>query len=56
MAVQHEPVNRAKHDTLHARGHTHRRALRSVADWLLAVACALLRAGTPFDPGHATAR
>ena len=55
VAVQHDPVSRAKYRALRARGHTHGRALRSVADRLLAVACAMLRAGTLFDPQHATA-
>ena len=50
---QHDPLSRAKYQALRARGHTHGRALRSVADRLLAVACAMLRAGTLFDPGHA---
>lgn len=34
---------------LHAKGHSHGRALRSVADRLLGVACAMLKAGTLFD-------
>ena len=55
VAVQHDPLSRAKYQALRARGHTHGRALRSVADRLLAVACAMLRAGTLFDPGHAAA-
>ena len=54
-AIQHDPVRRAKYDALRARGHSHGRALRSVADRLLAVACAMLRTGTLFDPHHATA-
>jgi transposase len=37
---------------LRARGHSHGRALRSVADRLLAVACAMLRSGTLFDPNR----
>jgi hypothetical protein len=35
------------------RGHSHGRALRSVADRLLAVACAMLGQQTMFDPGRA---
>jgi len=34
---------------LRARGHSHGRALRGVADRLLAVLCAMLRSGTLFD-------
>ena len=54
VAVQHDPVSRAKYKALRARGHSHGRALRSVADRLLAVACAMLRNGTRFDPSRAT--
>ena len=55
VAAQHDPVSRAKYRALRDRGHTHGRALRSVADRLLAVACAMLRNGTLFDPGRAAA-
>ena len=55
VAVQHDPISRAKYRALRARGHTHGRALRSVADRLLAVACAMLREGTHFDPARVTA-
>ena len=52
VAVQRDPRSRQKYAALRARGHGHARALRSVADRLLAVACAMLAAGTPFDPAH----
>ena len=39
-----------KYRSLRARGHGHARALRSVADRLLNVACAMLRNGACFDP------
>ena len=55
VAVQHDPISRAKYRALRERGHTHGRALRSVADRLLAVACAMLRDGTLFDPAGRTA-
>ena len=55
VAVQRDPVSRAKYDALRARGHGHARSLRSVADRLLGVACAMLRDGTLFDPQQATA-
>jgi len=52
VAVQHDPTSRAKYDALRQRGHGHARALRSVADRLLAVACAMLRTNTLFDQNH----
>lgn len=54
VAIQHDPVSKAKYDALRKRGHTHGRALRSVADRLLAVACAMLRDGTRYDASRAT--
>jgi transposase len=55
VAVQYDDKSRAKYDALRARGHSHARALRSVADRLLAVACAMLKNGTLFDPSLAHA-
>jgi transposase len=52
-AVQHDPRSRAKYAALRARGHGHGRALRSVADRLLAVACAMLESQTLFNPNLA---
>jgi transposase len=52
IAVQHDPRSRAKYAALRSRGHGHARALRSVADRLLAVACAMLESQTAFDPDH----
>ena len=49
-AVQNDPTSRAKYAALRGRGHNHARALRSVADRLLNVACAMLKAGTTFNP------
>ena len=49
-AVQHDPRSRAKYAALRGRGHNHGRALRSVADRLLNVACAMLKARTIFNP------
>ena len=54
VAVQYDPRSRAKYTTLRNRGHSHGRALRSVADRLLAVACAMLKTGTTFNPVLAT--
>ena len=53
-AVQHDPRSRAKYAALRARGHGHGRALRSVADRLLAVACAMLESRTLFIASHST--
>jgi len=50
VAVQHDPVSKAKYAALRGRGHGHARALRSVADRLLAVACAMLRTQTCYRP------
>ena len=53
--MQNDPVSEAKYRALRDRGHGHHRALRTVADRLLYVACAMLRDGTVFDPHHARA-
>jgi transposase len=50
VAVQHDARSRAKYAALRQRGHSHARALRSVGDRLLNVACAMLRNGTQFNP------
>ena len=55
VASQNDPICRARYAALRARGHGHARALRSVADRLLAVACAMLRNNTPFEPNHGQA-
>jgi transposase len=53
VAVQHDPTSRSKYAALRSRGHSHGRALRSVADRLLNVACAMLKTATTFDPSLA---
>jgi transposase len=50
VAVQHDQLSRLKYSALREKGHSHGRALRSVAGRLLGVACAMLKAGTLFDP------
>ncbi len=50
VAVQHDQRSRLKYRARRERGHSHGRALRAVADRLLGVACAMLKAGAPFDP------
>ncbi len=52
VAIQHDPVSRDRYAVLRARGHGHGRALRSVADRLLGVACAMLQSQTLYDPNH----
>ena len=49
-AIQHDEISRAKYDALRSRGHKHARALRSVADRLLSVACKMIETGETFDP------
>jgi transposase len=49
-AVQHDAVGAALYARLRVRGCTHSRALRGVADRLLAVLIAMLRAQTLYDP------
>jgi transposase len=50
--VQRDASSRAYYATLRARGHTHARALRSVADRLLRILMLLLNRGQLFSPGH----
>jgi len=50
VAIQHDPKSKAKYAALRGRGHSHGRALRSVADRLLNVACAMLKNGALFNP------
>jgi transposase len=50
VATQHDAKSRARYTALRSRGCSHGRALRSVADRLLAVACAMLESKTTYDP------
>ena len=50
VAIQRDAAGRSKYTELRRRGHSHARALRSVAERLLAVACAMLWTGTLFGP------
>ena len=56
VAIQHDELSRRRYAELRKRGHSHGRAPRSVADRLLAVACAVLTSRVPFDPGYAAAK
>lgn len=53
VGVQHDPATRAYYSTLRGRGHSHGRALRSVADRLLRILITLLERGQLFNPAHA---
>ncbi len=58
VAMQHDPRSRAKYTELRSRGHSHGRALRSVADGFFTVACAMVKTGTTYCPSftqHKTA-
>ena len=50
VATIHDARSRARYASLRGRGHSHGRALRGVADRLLAVACAMLESRTTYDP------
>ena len=52
VAVMHDPTSRNRYEALRARGHSYGRALRSVADRLLGLACALLQRHALFDPDY----
>jgi transposase len=56
VAIQHDELSRRRYAELRKRGHSHGRALRSVADRLLAVACTMLARQSLFDPDHANTR
>lgn len=49
VATVHDPKSKVAYAALRAKGHTHGRALRTIADRLLKVACAMLRTRTLFD-------
>jgi hypothetical protein len=57
VATQHDYKSRIRYAMLRRRGHSHGRAIRGVADRLLAVACVLLKRQALFDPhfGQTTA-
>lgn len=48
--VQHDPSSKLHYARLRHNGHNHGRALRGVADRLLAVLIAMLKAGESYDP------
>ena len=52
LATQHDALSRRRYAALRQRGHSHGRALRTVADRLLSLACTLLEQQTVFDPTY----
>ncbi|MYD44866.1 MAG: IS110 family transposase [Gammaproteobacteria bacterium] len=48
VAAPRDPLCKQRYQALCARGHTHGRELRSVADRLIAVACTMLKTGTLY--------
>ncbi len=54
--AQKDPASRTYYESLRARGHSHGRALRSVADRLLRILMTLLSRGQIFDPSYAQQR
>lgn len=52
VATQHDARSRSRYTALRARGHSHGRALRTVADRLLGIACVMLTNRTSYDPNH----
>ena len=55
VATQRDPKSRRAYAALRARGHSHGRALRTIADRLLSMLCAMLRTRTVFDPSKRVA-
>ena len=49
-SIQHDERSRAHYAALRKKGHSHPRALRGVADRLLAILMAMLKAGTTYNP------
>jgi transposase len=56
VAIVHDPKSRSRYEALRDRGHSYGRALRTVADRLLGLACVLLRHQVLFDPDHGAAK
>jgi transposase len=52
VSLQHDDVSRAHYKRLRDGGHAHGRALRGVADRLLAMLFAMLKSGSLYDPSR----
>jgi hypothetical protein len=50
VAVQGDATCKARYQALRKAGHTHGRALRTVGDRLLEIACAMMRGRSLYDP------
>lgn len=50
VSMQHDPRSREHYHRLRSKGHSHGRALRGLADRVLALLCAMLKSGTVYDP------
>ena len=53
VSAQRDPHSKARYSALRRKGHSHARALRSLADRLLAQLMAMLRHGSPYEPNRA---
>ena len=51
-AIRHDLESKRRYAALRKCGHSHGRALRTVADRLIQVMCVLLKRQTMFDPAH----
>lgn len=56
VAEQKDPIYRARYQKMRQRGHSHARALRTIGDRLLYVACTMLTNRTLYDPNHGQLR
>ncbi|GAC1660052.1 MAG: hypothetical protein NVS9B15_24190 [Acidobacteriaceae bacterium] len=52
VSMQHDPRSREHYHRLRNKGHSHGRALRGLADRLLALLCAMLKSQTRYDPSR----
>lgn len=55
-AIQHDPISKHRYAELRQRGHSYGRALRTIGDRLLRLACTLLQRQTLFDPDYKSAQ
>jgi transposase len=55
VSMQHDPRSREHYHRLRNKGHSHGRALRGLADRLLALLCAMLKSQTLYDPSRRNA-
>lgn len=52
VSMQNDPRSREHYHQLRNKGHSHGRALRGLADRLLALLCAMLKSQTVYDPNR----